>query len=131
MPDPTVLTEVLIFSLATERQLIVHRVEMPPKVAPTLTGIAPFVGLAIPPRLQQKVLNLECIEMSELLPESWELEAEATLCCQQGRGDAVLWVECYSFLFAVLAKKHPQHIANFMAYQRSIINARRNFDGAG
>ena len=70
MPDPAVLTEVLIFSVANERQSIVHRVEMPPKVAPTLTGIAPFVGLAIQSILRQKVLNLECIEMSKLLPES-------------------------------------------------------------
>ena len=44
--------------------------------------------------------------------------------------DIVLWVECYSSLVAVLAKKHPQHIADFMAYQRSIIKASRNFDGA-
>ena len=43
--------------------------------------------------------------------------------------DIVMWSECYSSFVAVLAKKYPQHIADFMAYQRSIIKASRNFDG--
>ena len=42
--------------------------------------------------------------------------------------DIVLWVKCYSFLIAVVAKKHPKHIAHYTAYQRSIIKASQNFD---
>ena len=76
--------------------------------------------------------------MSELLPETWGLEMDASHpCCSENRrqtrrgpvSDILLWVECYSSLVAVLATKFPQHIGDFMAYQKTIIKACKNFEG--
>ena len=43
--------------------------------------------------------------------------------------DVLFWLECYSSLVAVLATKHLHHISDFMAYQRTIIKASKNFEG--
>lgn len=59
-------------------------------------------------------------------------------CCHQARPqprrgpitDIILWLECYSSLVAVLATRYPQYIGNFMAYQRTIIRASRNYEGS-
>lgn len=40
----------------------------------------------------------------------------------------MLWVKCFSTLVAVLASKYPQHVPNFMAYQKAIVRASQNFD---
>ena len=96
------------------------------------------LSLAIPQKLCRRILELDYVEMSELLPETWGLESDATLpCCHEGRRqprrgpvtDILLWVECYSSLVAVLATKFPQHIGDFMAYQKTIIKACKNFEG--
>ena len=75
--------------------------------------------------------------MNELLPEVWGVEAPQ-LCCQGSRrpsrrgpvSDIMLWVECFSTLVAILASKYPQHIPDFMAYQKAIVRASRNFEGS-
>ena len=86
----------------------------------------------------QRILQLEYIEMSELIPETWGLESEnVSPCCHQGRRqtrrgpvvDILLWLECYSSLVAVLATRFPGHIGDFMAYQRTILKASKNFEG--
>ena len=41
----------------------------------------------------------------------------------------LLWLECYSSLVALLASKFPGHVGDFMAYQRTIIRASKNFEG--
>ena len=95
-------------------------------------------SLAIPPKLLKRILNLEFIEMIELVPESWGVESEsAASCCHQVRPqprrgpvtNILLWLECYSSLVAALATKYPQYTGEFMAYQRTIIKASRNFEG--
>lgn len=89
------------------------------------------LSLAIPQKLCRRILELDYVEMSELLPETWGLESDTTLpCCHEGRRqsrrgpvtDILLWVECYSSLVAVLATKFPQYIGDFMAYQKTIHN---------
>ena len=96
------------------------------------------LSLAVPQKLSRKILDREYVEMSELLPETWGLESEATsTCCHDSRRqtrrgpvtDILLWVECYSSLVAVLAARFPQHIGDFMSYQRTIIKASKNFEG--
>ena len=79
--------------------------------------------VVIPPKLVKRILDLEFIEMNELLPEAWAVEALQP-CCQGSRrpsrqapvADIMLWVECFSTLVAVLASKYPQHVPDFMAY---------------
>ena len=96
------------------------------------------LSLTVPQKLAKRILDLEYVEMSELLPETWGLEPDATYpCCHETRRqacrgpvtDILLWVECYSSLIAVLATKFPQHIGDFMTYQKTIIKACKNFEG--
>jgi hypothetical protein len=68
--------------------------------------------------------------MTELLPDTWRLQEEDTGCCHQRCGlrkgpitDILVWVECYSSLITVLAKKHPGKTSEFMAYMNTIIKA--------
>lgn len=67
------------------------------------------------------------------------LESDMTLLCYhkirpqpyQGPITYILWwLECYSSLVAALAMRYLQYIGDFMPYQRTIIRASRNFEGA-
>ena len=107
----------------------------PPVPDPTVdTGIP---GLAlIPPKVVQKILRGEYVEMHELLQESWRLEEQRDSCCRSSRPkrglvtDIALWTECYASLVAVLVTKHPTKAPQFMGYLRTIVRASRNFEGA-
>ena len=74
--------------------------------------------------------------MHELLPEAWDVEVPHG-CCPGSRRqlrrapvqDILLWTECFSSLVAILGSAYPQHIADFMAYQRCIVRASQIFEG--
>ena len=74
--------------------------------------------------------------MSELLPESWRVEALKSGCCHSKRPrrelvvDFALWTECYAILSAVLSVRYPTKAPHFSAYLRIITNASRNFEGS-
>ena len=61
--------------------------------------------LSLPPKMIKKILNLEFVDMSELLQDSWRPQEEEHKCCHQRRGqrrgpitDILVWVECYGTL---------------------------------
>lgn len=43
--------------------------------------------------------------------------------------DNLVWVECFSTLVAVVAAKYLEWVPDFMAYQKSIMQASQNFEG--
>ena len=43
----------------------------------------------------------------------------------------LVWVECYSYMVAILASRYPDKTAQLMAYQRTIVHAHRSFVGNG
>ena len=70
-------------------------------VAQPETKTTSTLSLAVPQKLLQKILDMEYVEMSELLPETWGLESGATSSCshdscrQMRRGpvtDILLWL---------------------------------------
>ena len=139
MPGPSALVGAPTFTLESP---LGGNVEQPvgpilPIVTKLMTQIPSPTHASLPPKLVQKILNLEFIEMAELVPESWGIDPEPAVCCHQGRRqarrgpvtDILLWLECYSALVAVLASKYPQRIGDFMSYQATIIKAHRNFEG--
>lgn len=76
--------------------------------------------------------------MAEMLPETW---ASITPLVQDSamprrpitRGpvtDILVWLECFSLLAGVLAKKYPEKAPEFFAYQKRIVHTSRNFEGA-
>ena len=93
----------------------------------------------LPPKLEKRILNLEFVDISELIPESWEVEEEAaSLSCQHPRAprrgpvtDILLWIECYSTLVSVLASRFPTKVPQLMSYQKTIVKAHRTYAGQG
>ena len=100
----------------------------PPATDPSVLGLA-----LIPPKLVQKILRGEFVDMHELLPDTWRMEDQRDSCCRSTRPkrglvtDIALWTECYASLVAVLATKHPDKAPQFMCYLRTIVRASRNF----
>ena len=145
MPGPTALIGTPTFVMETPPEGVhISTDGVQPSSGLALPPIAQSIAenpcpshVALPPKLVQKILSLEFIEMAELVPESWGADVEPSLCCHQGRRlsrrgpvtDILLWLECYSSLVAALATRYPQHIGDFMAYQATIIKAHRNFEG--
>ena len=94
--------------------------------------------LALPSKLTKKILELEFIEMTELLPDTWRLQEEDSGCCRQRRSqqkgpvtDILVWVECYTSLVTVLASRYPSKTPDLMAYMKTIVKAHRSFMGEG
>ena len=98
------------------------------------------VEIDVPEKIRARILQLEYVEMNELLPESWQFENLATQCCphhlqarttrKRAITDIALWTECYAALVAILSTRYPQYTPEFMGYQRVIVRAARNFEGA-
>ena len=112
------------------------------KSTPLFMGSASVVNTCsfqdLPPKLVGRILNLEFIDMSELIPESWKSMEEEASCCHQvkvsRRGpvtDILLWVECYATLVAVLASRYPVKVPQMMAYQKTIVKAYKTYSGQG
>ena len=95
-------------------------------------------GSRLPPKLRARILALEFIDMSELLPESWQFQEEhMTACCQQPARrprhspvtDITTWVDCYATLVAVLCSSYFRYAPEFMACQQTIVRAAKDFKG--
>ena len=96
------------------------------------TSYNPAAGL--PSKLSRRILDLEFVEMSDLLPDSWQEEAQTLVVFDtQGRRSMVhdisQWIECFSRMAAVLSTRYPEKSPELWAYQASIVRAARNFEG--
>ena len=90
----------------------------------------------LPPKLVKRILNLEFVDMSELIPGSWKLTEDTSPCCQHThaprRGlvtDILLRIEYYSTMVAVLASYLPVKVPQLMTYQKTIVKAHRTYAG--
>ena len=96
------------------------------------------LSFTTPPKLTQRIFQLEYIEMSDLIPKAWGLELENMLpCCVQGccltcRDQlfmyyyALTWV--LQFFGGCPAMIINGHFGDFMAYQRPIIKASKSIE---
>ena len=90
---------------------------------------------SVPPKLVKKTLAKEYIDIWELLPETWQLEAEGS-CCHSKRPrhslvtDVSLWTECYATMAAILVAAFPAKAPHLFAYLRTITKASRTFEGS-
>lgn len=90
---------------------------------------------SVSPKLAKKIMAQEFVDMWELLPETWRLEAEGS-CCQTRHPrhalvtDISIWTECYSTMAAILASVYPDKAPHFFAYLRTITKASLTFENA-
>ena len=67
----------------------------------------------LPRKLAEKIQNLEFVEASEMLPETWWPDAQEgtsaprRLSRRSPITDILLWAECFALMAAVLAEKFP------------------------
>ena len=94
-------------------------------------------SVPLPQKLIKKILDLEYIEMSELIPDAWRYNEEDNQCCHSTHCSArrgpvnniLLWLDCFLTLATVLVFKYGDKAAELWAYQRTIIIAQRDFKG--
>ena len=98
--------------------------------------LASLPGLgSVPPKLVNRILAKEYIDIWELLPETWQLESENP-CCHSKRPrcslvtDISLWTECYATMAVILAADFPLKAPHFFTYLWIITKVSRNFEGA-
>ena len=89
--DPSRLSRIPTFSMATMGSEVQCTISSDGAVT-SLMALSSEVNdtqamsLAIPQKLSKKILDLQCVEMLELLPETWGLESDAhPSCCHDGR----------------------------------------------
>lgn len=94
-------------------------------------------NVPLPQKVIKKILDLEYVEMSELVPDSWRFSEENMKCCHAPRRlskrgpitNILLWLDCYSTMALVLISKFSDKEQELWAYQRTIIVAQRDFQG--
>ena len=90
---------------------------------------------SVPPKLVKKILAKEYVDIWELFPESWQLEAQGS-CCHTKRPrrsaitDLALWTECYATMAAILVTAFPDKAPHLFSYLRTITKASRTFEGS-
>ena len=96
-------------------------------------------SVPLPQKLIKKILDLEYIEMSELIPDAWHYNEEDNQCCHSICHSArrspvtniLLWLDCFLTLATVLVSKYMygDKAVELWAYQWTIIIAQRDFEG--
>ena len=100
----------------------------------------PCVGLysptaRLPQKLVTRIQNLEFVEASEMLPETWwpDTQEGTPASRRQSRRspvtDILVWAECFALMATVLAEKFPAKSLQLWAYLRRIVHAARNYQG--
>ena len=95
----------------------------------------------LPTKVVEKIVQLKYVEMSELLPETWQVQTDVTL-IQSALGlapglrrrkgpvtDILQWVQCFATLASVLASAYPPKVPELMAYLATIVKCRQEFEG--
>ena len=118
----------------------IHRETAGHRDGPKRGAVQPRSGAAT--KVGSTDCRLEFVEMSDLLPDSWQEETQTLVVFDTqllnprrlGRKAAIRdisqWVECYSKMVAVLSARYPEKASELWAYQASIVRAARNFEGS-
>ena len=120
---PTAATDVTTDTASSAPQLEVS----------SLPGFA-----AVPHRLIKRIVVKEYIDMAEMLPDSWKVEASKATSgycsvtkhpCRGMVTDVLVWTECYATMASILATTFPDKAPLFTAHLQTVIRAARNFEG--
>ena len=105
----------------------------------TLT-IAPS-GVAIPPKLAQKIWRGDFVEMTELLPDKLgqldppETSGSKGADKKRSKGKRVAnilqWVECFHSYIGVMVQQQPTRTQDLLAYASLVVHAARKYKGEG
>ena len=94
--------------------------------------------VALPPKLVTCILNLEFVEMSELIPDTWHEDAHILLdmekaqlchCCHLLVMDIMTWLQSFVHMVAMISTKYLVNVPELWAYWSLIIQMARNYEG--
>lgn len=94
------------------------------------------MGLSsVPPKVVKEIVNREYVDMWELLPNSWQVEAEGSCChtkhpCRSTLTNISIWTECFASMAAILVVAYLDKASHFFLYLRTITKASRTFEGS-
>ena len=114
---------------------------VPAAMAETSTlAIAPS-GVAIPPKLAQKIWRGDFVEMTELLPDklgqldppetSGSKDADKKRSKGKWVANILQWVECFHSYIGVTVQQQPTRTQDFLAYASLVVHAARKYKGEG
>ena len=85
----------------------------------------------LPARLFRRIVELEFVEMSELLPDSWQEETQPLVVFDAQLNPRLLSRKApvQDIRAAVLVTRYPDKGPELWAYQASIVRAARNYEG--
>ena len=155
MPPPTAITSVA--TITTHPSALVPSVTMTRAATGPVTTPAPssLVGMAstgedgpvvlgssttpIPRKLAERIWKGEYVPVADLLPEALRSAGEdgdegKKRKKKKGKDEGVqtiaTWVLGFSAYVGVMAKRHPERVADLMDYMAQIVQASRQFKGA-
>ncbi len=96
--------------------------------------------LPLPDKLRRKILDVNFVDMSELLPEVWMSEDEETpmfrsvlmMLPKKRAGpitDIMLWSQCFASYVAIISSKFPSATPELLSYMAMIIKCARDYEG--
>ena len=107
------------------------------RALPPTSGVYVGEGLPpVPPRLAAKILRLEFVDMSEMLPEYWssttaeeEDQKRAPPHRRRQVTDIFTWIQCFASYMSVLAGRFADCVPEMMAYLVTITWVSQDFSG--
>ena len=103
-------------------------------------AIAPS-GVAIPPKLAQKIWRGDFVEMTELLPDklgqldppdtSGSKDADKKRSKGKRVANILQWVECFHSYIGVMVQQQPTRTQDLLAYASLVVHAARKYKGEG
>ena len=104
---------------------------------PSTTPFPPYHGSILPPRVVQKILSLEFVEMAELRADIWPEDPPPaeTANPQRRPGKPPVtnirtWLDCYARMAAVMDTCFPEKAPELWAYHTTILHAAHAYEGA-
>ena len=95
----------------------------------------------VPARLVRRILRGDYVDMSDLMPESMDVEMRRAAGEEEPKAsakasrkvvpDIVTWAQCFSFFAAVVSSEYPEKAKDLWAYQAMMVTAAKRFGGDG
>ena len=106
---------------------------LPSPQQPALNASTP--GATVSPKVAEKILKGQFVDMTELLPDSWRWEDASVQLpshCPPDRPpvtEITVWVEYFALMASVVISRFPEKAQHMFQYLRTIVCASRNFEG--
>ena len=157
MPPPSAIASVPTFTVAgshialtaptswgsTSVTYLVPQFTVAPSVSAAMADLSTLAiapsGVAIPPKLAQKIWRDDFVEMTELLPDklgqldppetSGSKDADKQRLKDRRVANILQWIECFHSYIGVMVQQQPTRTQDLLAYASLVVHAARKYTG--